>query len=141
MPKPPITRDAITAALKECGPMSVMELVEYLGWSRNRVDACITTARENHPGKFFRIVRYRKQVGIQGREAAVYAAGPGADAKRPTFGAEHQLERKRRYYLSNRAQWAARRKARTRQGPASPWDGLVPMARRPSRSADTPTTP
>lgn len=130
MPMPPVTRDAITAALKECGPMTVPELVEYLGWSRNRVDACITTARENHPGKFFRIVRYRNQAGIQGREAAVYAAGPGPDAKRPEFDAEHQRERKHRYYLSNRAIWAARRKTRTGQGAASPWSGLLPMARR-----------
>ncbi|RQO83530.1 hypothetical protein [Acidovorax sp. FJL06] len=130
MPVPPITRDAITAALKECGPMTVPELVEYLGWPRTRVDSCITTARENHPGKLFRIVRYRKQVGIQGREAAVYAAGPGPDAQRPAFDAEHHLEAKRRYYRGNRAIWAAKRKARTGQRAASPWSGLLPMARR-----------
>lgn len=110
--------------------MTVLELVEYLGWPRNRVDACITTARANHPGKFFRIVRYRKQVGIQGREAAVYAAGPCPDASRPAFDAEHQREIKHRYYLSNRAIWAAKRKARTGHVPATPWAGLVPMARR-----------
>lgn len=141
MPKPPITRDAIAAALKECGPMSVMEIVEHLGMTRNQVNACLTTARANHPGKFFRIVSYRTQAGVQGRETPVYAAGPGRDAKRPTFDRERYLNRRRRYYLNNRAQWAARRKARTNQGPASPWDGLVPMARRPSRSTDTPPTP
>jgi len=130
MPTPPITRDAITAALKECGPMTVSELVEHLGWSRNRVDGCITTARENHPGKFFRIVRYRNQTGIQGREAAVYSASQGPDAPRPAFDAEHQRERKHRYYLSNRAIWAAKRKTRTGQGTSSPWSGLLQMARR-----------
>lgn len=130
MPKPPATRDAITAALKECGPMSVSELVEYLGWPRNRVDACITTARSNNPGKFFRIVRYRKQVGVQGREAAVYAAGPGPDAQRPAFDGDHQQARAHRYYLSNRAIWSARRKTRTGQGTASPWSGLIPIQRR-----------
>lgn len=130
MPVPPITRDAITAALKECGPMTVQELIEYLGWPRNRVDACITTARADHPGKFFRIVRYRKQVGVQGREAAVYAAGPGPDAPRPAFDDVHRREVKQRYYLGNRAIWAAKRKSRTGQGAASPWGGLVPMQRR-----------
>ncbi|MCT6719477.1 hypothetical protein [Acidovorax sp. K2F] len=130
MPKPPITRDAITAALKECGPMTVPELVEHLDWPRNRVDACITTARENHPGKFFRIVRYRKQVGVQGREAAVYAAGPGPDAPRPTFDDAHKREIKHRYYQGNRALWAAKRKSRTGRGAVNPWAGLVPMARR-----------
>ena len=130
MPKPPATRDAITAALKECGPMSVPELVEHLGWTRTRVDACITTARSNHPGKLFRIVRYRKQVGVQGREAAVYAAGPGPDAPRPVFDDAHKLEGKRRYYRNNRAMWAASRKRRTGQGAASPWSGLIPIQRR-----------
>ncbi len=130
MPKPPATRDAITAALKECGPMSVSELVEYLGWPRNRVDSCITTARSNHPGKFFRIVRYRKQVGVQGRDAAVYAAGPGPDAQKPVVDRAYQQARAHRYYLNNRAMWAASRKRRTGQGTASPWSGLIPIQRR-----------
>lgn len=68
MPKPPITRDAITAALKECGPMSVPEIAEHLGMARNRINTCMTTARKNHPGRYFRIVRYRPQVGVSGRE-------------------------------------------------------------------------
>lgn len=110
--------------------MTVPELVEYLGWPRSRVNAAVTTARNNHPGKFFRIVRFRAQVGVQGRETPVYAAGPGPDAKRPDFGEVHKQERRHRYYLSNRAIWAARRKTRTGHVPASPWAGLVPMARR-----------
>lgn len=130
MPKPPITRDTITAALKECGPMTVLELVEYLGFTRTKVDGCITQARANHPGRFFRIVRYRKQVGIQGREAAVYGAGPGPDAPRPAFDDAHKREIKHRHYQGNRALWAARRKSRTGRGAANPWAGLVPMARR-----------
>lgn len=89
MPVKPVTRDAITAALKECGPMSVIELVDHLGWGRNRINACMTTARANHPGKFFRIVRYQLQVGVRGRETPVYAAGRGRDAPRPAFDQEH----------------------------------------------------
>jgi len=133
MPIPPITRDAITAALKECGPMSVMEIVEHTGMVRSRVNACLSTARANHPGKFFRIVSYRTQAGVQGRETPVYAAGPGRDATRPVFDRERYLERRRSYYQQNRAQWAARRKVRTGQVPASPWDGLVPMGRRTTK--------
>lgn len=130
MPVKPVTRDAITAALKECGPMTVPELVENLGWSRNRVNTAMTTARNNHPGKFFRIVRYQTRHGSKGRETPVYIAGPGPDAPRPEFGAQHKRERDRSYYQSNRALWAARRKARTGQTTASPWAGLVPMQRR-----------
>lgn len=110
--------------------MSVPEIAEHLGMARNKVNATMTTARNNHPGKFFRIVRYRKQVGVQGRETPVYAAGPGPDAPRPDFGEVHKRERGRRYYQSNRAVWAARRKARTGQTTANPWAGLVPMQRR-----------
>ena len=130
MPVPPTTRDAITAALRECGPMSVQELVEHLGWKRNRVDACITTARANHPGKFFRIVRYRQQIGIQGREAAIYAAGPGPDAKRPEFDLAHVVARRSNYYRRNRARIAVGRKLRSGVARASPWSGLVPMTSR-----------
>lgn len=130
MPVPPATRDAITAALRECGPMSVPELVEHLGWKRNRVNAAMTTARANHPGKFFRIVRFRKQVGVQGRETPIYAAGPGPDAKRPEFGREHVVARRSNYYRRNRARIAVDRKLRSGADRASPWSGLVPMARR-----------
>lgn len=110
--------------------MTVPELVEYLGLPRNKVNAAMTTARKNHPGKVFRIVRYRKQMGVQGRETPIYAAGPGPDAPRPDFGEVHKQERRQRYYLSNRAIWATRRKSRAGQGAASPWSGLLPMARR-----------
>ncbi len=130
MPKPPDTRDAITAALKEMGPMSALELVEHLGWSRNRVNACMTTARANHPGKFFRIVAYRKQVGVQGRETPIYSAGPGPDAKRPTFDENHVTTRRQGYYQRNRARFAASRKRRTGAPSASWLSGLMPMARR-----------
>ena len=78
MPVKPVTRDAITAALKECGPMSVIELVDHLGWGRNRINACMTTARANHPGKFFRIVRYQLQVGVRGARRRSMQPGGGA---------------------------------------------------------------
>ena len=130
MPVKPVTRDAVTAALKECGPMSVMELVDHLGWGRNRINACMTTARANHPGKFFRIVRYQLQVGVRGRETPVYAAGRGRDAPRPAFDQEHAKTVHRRNYLRNRAHRAAQRKRREGAPPASWLTWLVPMGRR-----------
>lgn len=110
--------------------MSVPEIAEHLGMARNRINTCMTTARKNHPGRYFRIVRYRPQVGVSGRETPIYSASPGPDAPRPEFGPQHKRERDRNYYQSNRALWAARRKARTGQTTASPWAGLVPMQRR-----------
>jgi hypothetical protein len=130
MPVPPITRDAITAALIECGPMSVMEIAEHLGWERNRVNTAITTARANHPGRFFRIASYRQQVGKQGRETPIYAAKRGQDAPRPAFDQAHITSRRHEYYLRTRAQRAIDRKKRY-GAPAANWlSGLVPIQQR-----------
>ena len=136
MPSPPVIRDAITAALKDCGPMGVVEIAKYLGLSRSKVDHSITRARENHPGKFFRIASYQLQSGTQGREARIYAAGPGKDVMRPAFDSSHITARKHAYYLRNRAMWAVKRKSRNGAVASSPWTGLVQMVQ---RATDNPT--
>lgn len=130
MPTVPTTRNAITASLKECGPMSVMEIAEHLGMRRNRVNTAMTTARGRYPGKWFRIVRYRKQVGVQGRETPIYSASPGPDVPRPSFGEEHVREMRLDYYQRNRARLFVERRVRAGFVSASPWAGLVPLERR-----------
>lgn len=126
MPVPPTTRDAITAALKECGPMSVPEIAEHLGLARNVINTCMTTARKNHPGKFFRILRYRPQIGVSGRETPIYSASPGPDATRPVFD---KAEGRRSHYQRNRARLAAERYRR--RGTEATWlSGLMPLERR-----------
>lgn len=110
--------------------MSVVEIAQHLGLQRSRVDASITGARKHHPGKFFRVVRYQMQTGIQGRDARIYAAGPGPDASRPSFDEAHVTARSHSYYLRNRARFAINRKRRSGVVAASHWEGLVPMARR-----------
>lgn len=126
MPMPPTTRDAIAQALRECGPMSVPEIAEHLGLARNVINTCMTTARKNHPGKFFRILRYRPQIGVSGRETPIYSASPGPDAPRPVFD---QAQGRRSYYQRNRTRLAVER--RRRRGVEANWlSGLVPMERR-----------
>jgi len=126
MPVPPTTRDAITKALRECGPMSVPELAEHLGLARNVVNTSMTTARKNHPGKFFRIVSYRRKVGTSGRETPIYTAGPGRDAPRPNFD---KAKGRSEHYQRNRALLAADR--RRRLGLKASWlSGLMPIERR-----------
>lgn len=126
MPVPPTTRDAITAALKECGPMSVPEIAEHLGLARNVINTCMTTARKRYPGKFFRIVRYRLQIGVSGRETPIYSASPGPDAPRPVFD---KAEGRRSHYQRNRARLAAERYRR--RGTEATWlSGLVALERR-----------
>ncbi|ART57110.1 hypothetical protein CBP36_19585 (plasmid) [Acidovorax carolinensis] len=130
MPVPPVTREAITEALNEFGPMSVPEIAEHLAWSRNRVNTCLTTARANHPGKFFKIVSYRMQQGVQGREIPVYAAQAGPDRRRPAFGAEHTKIRGQEYARRNRARAAVARKRRRGMHEVNPWSGLMPIGMR-----------
>lgn len=126
MPMPPTTRDAIAQALRECGPMSVPEIAEHLGLARNVINTCMTTARKNHPGKFFRILRYRPQIGVSGRETPIYSASPGPDAPRPVFD---KAEGRRSHYQRNRARLAAERYRR--RGTEATWlSGLMPLARR-----------
>jgi len=131
MPIKPTTRDAITQALREHGPMSVVEIMEATGFGRLQVNSCMTTARRDHPGRYFRITGYRRQVGVKGREIPIYAAGRGRDVPRPVFD---RTETQRDYYLRNRARQATRRKATTGIY-ATPWAGLVPMERRGLQTA------
>lgn len=133
MPMPPTTRDAITQALRECGPMSVPEIAEHLGMPRYLVNTAMTTARRNHPGRFFRIVRYRPQVGVSGRETPIYSASYGPDAPRPIFDT---AQGQRDYYRRNRMRLAVDR--RKRRGVEATWlSGLVPMDRRAHPPART----
>ncbi len=118
MPSKPVWRDLALSTLREHGPMSKADLAELLGENGKWAAAAIATARHEHPGKFFRVVRYEAQRGRAGREIPIYAAQPGADAPRPDFSSpEQRKDRQRRYYENNRAQILARTHAR-RHGPA-----------------------
>lgn len=129
MSSPPVVRDAIAAALREFGPMSAAEIADTTGLPRGKVNAALTNARANHPGKFFRITRWQFQVGRKGRETPIYAAAPGKDADLPVFDNAHRKAVNQRNYRANRALWAAQRKRRAGVA-TSPWAGLVAMETR-----------
>lgn len=126
MPMPPTTRDAITQALRECGPMSVEEIAQHTGLRRMNVNTAMTTARRDHPGRYFRIIRYQPNVGVQGRETPIYSASRGPDAPRPAFD---KAQSRKDYYQRNRARLAVERGVR--RGAQASWvTGLVPLERR-----------
>lgn len=130
MPAPPTSRNAVWDALYQHGQMSVVELVEHLGWSRNRVNKVIQTARKEHPEEFFRIVRYDlRPSGERGHETPIYAAERGKDVKRPVFDDAHRARLARIRYEKRRAQRVASR----RSAPATPWDAFIPI---PTRSTN-----
>lgn len=122
----PTSRDAVTAVLREHGPMNSADIADVLGWTQSRVNSTLSTARRDHPGKFFRVIRTVMRQGSQGRDAPVYSASPGPDAPRPPMNAAYHQKRNQRYYQQNRARILCRIRA-SRQGvqAASPWQGLV----------------
>ena len=122
----PTSRDAVTAALREHGPMNSADIADVLGWPQSRVNSTLSTARRDHPGKFFRVIRTVMRQGSRGRDAPVYSASPGPDAPRPPMDAAYHRQRNQRYYQQNRARILCRIRA-SRQGvqAASPWQGLV----------------
>ena len=98
MPAAPITRNAISKLLMHEGPMTAAEIAETLEFNRKRVDGSIVEARKRYGSEVFRITGYRRQVGIQGREAPVYAVGPGVDARRPRMDTKRDIQKiKERY--------------------------------------------
>jgi hypothetical protein len=126
MPVPPTTRDAIIQALRDCGPMTAVEIAQHLGVPRHRVESAIVTARKNWPGRYLRVIRYQQRTGVSGREAAVYSASRGPDAPRPVFDPR---QGKRDYYQRNRTRLAVDRQRR--RGAQANWlSGLVPLERR-----------
>jgi len=126
MPVPPTTRDAIIQALRDCGPMTAVEIAQHLGVPRHRVESAIVTARKNWPGRYLRVIRYRQQTGVSGREAAVYSASRGPDAPRPSFD---RAASRHAYYLRNRAILAVERQRR--KGVQATWlTGLMALEQR-----------
>lgn len=111
MPCVPITRNAIEKLLREQGPMTAAEISEALGFNRKRVDASIVEARKRYRHQIFRIAGYKRQVGVQGREAPIYGLGPDKDMRRPRMNTpkdkkaiQERYREKYRYILRLRTQ-------------------------------------
>lgn len=138
MARPASIRDTITKALKDFGPMTKEEIAEHTGISLVQVATSIDCARNLLPKKIFRIVKWYEQPGVWGRYLAIYAAGPGPDAKRKVLTkAERKAKNDALYRERNRAAINAKHRARRakelgREAVANPWAQLVPPASRAS---------
>jgi len=124
MPTVPVVRNAIIEAIRNEGPMTSAELSEYLDVSRPRISGAIVIMRE-YGTKFLRIVGYRRQRGTGGREAPIYALGPGTDAPRPVMNSlEENRKRQARYRKKYRLILRLRTQQR-RKGVVNPFLQLV----------------
>lgn len=108
----PINRSQVVAALQSAGPMTVVELAEYLGWKSEKVTTTIASTRWLLPGLVFRIVRFVPVTGRRSRDLAVYAAEAGADVPKPTVNADKRRKQtEERYRRNHRAIINARNQA------------------------------
>lgn len=126
MPTVPVTRSLILDLLREHGPMTSAQVAQELDWPRSRVNGCIAKARGDHGTRYFVIVGYHAQRGRGGREAPVYAPGPGKDAPRPVF---EEKKRQQRYRDKHRVLINLR--SRVRRGKAvTPFDQLFKLSKK-----------
>jgi len=108
----PINRSQVVATLQDNGPMTRLELAEYLGWSTAKVGTTIATSRNLHPEKIFRIVGHRQVTGRRARDVAIYAAEAGPDVKKkPVDTAKRRKATEARYRENHRAIINARNQA------------------------------
>jgi hypothetical protein len=102
----PVTRNIILNLLKERGPMTVPEIAAALKFTVTRVHGSVYEARVKYGSDIFCVHGYRLKVGSNGREAKIYAPGPGEDAPRPNFNTvEHRRLIDRRYREKSRSEY------------------------------------
>ena len=126
-------RDAIKTVLRTHGPMPAADIDSYLGWYAGRAAKLIHCTRRDHPKQHFRIVKYTKQPsGTRGREIPLYAAEPGDDEPRPTFGRAAARRRDAAYRARRKAERMTTQQVRDHSGKgliASPWNGLLTVGK------------
>lgn len=108
-----VNKPRIIEALRESGPMTKQEIADYTGLPFSKVASCIDSARYLYPGKIFRIVEFRPQVGVFGIPIAVFTHAGGPDApKLQRTDAERKKINDARYREKNRASINAYHRAR-----------------------------
>ncbi len=112
MSVPSPTRDKILTLLRDTGPMTAAELSDALGMRRQQVDCAIRKTRA-HKG-FMHITGWKRSLGTRGAMGAIWAAGPGRDAKQPEPLTKAQTNAS--YYQKHKA--VIRLKARATYGTA-----------------------
>lgn len=114
------SRDAVAQAIKEAGPMTAVELAEYIGVRRNRVNATLSHHREY--GKSSSVFKIASWVWLDRFGwIAQYGNGPGIDAKKPKPDkqANHQRYREKMKAVA---------RSRNKTFAANPFGELIHMA-------------
>lgn len=112
------TRDIIIAAIKEAGPMSSAQLVEYTGLSRRSIDSAVHFARYAKPKKLLYIRSYIRNYQTRGKPAPVYNVGSNKDNPPP---ASDRAADRRRYNEKMRALTRLKDQKRRQGVTLHPW--------------------
>jgi hypothetical protein len=124
MPTVPIVRNAILNAIAMEGPMTSAELAEHLEIEKSRISGAIVIMR-SYGTKFLRISSYQRQRGNGGREAPVYALGPGVDAPRPVMNSIEENRKRQARYREKHRMLIRLRTQQKRHGAVNPFSQLV----------------
>lgn len=124
MPTVPVVRNAIIKTLQEEGPMTAADIADHLEMEKERVSGAIVLMR-HHGTKFLHIVNYKRQRGNGGREAPVYALGPGKDAPRPVMNSIEENRKRQARYRDKHRMIIRLRTQQRRHGAVNPFAQLV----------------
>lgn len=124
MPTVPVVRNAILKTIQEEGPMTAADIADHLEISRERISGAIVVMR-SYGTKFLRIVNYKRQRGNGGREAPVYALGPGKDAPRPVMNSIEENRKRQARYRDKHRMIIRLRTQQRRRGAVNPFLQLV----------------
>lgn len=129
-------RDSIVACLKENGPMTVVELMDAMDdLSQRQIYDAITGARQQWPGKIFRVVRWADPKTLDSKSKgllSVFFASPGPDVDPPSMATlEHRRHTQKVYRDARRALINVRKRKNYQASKGvlpktdyNPWQGL-----------------
>lgn len=108
------TQQAIIDALRREGPMKASDIPDVVDLTESGIRRAIDRMRDAHGSEAIYVHSYHLWRGTSAKDTKVWAAGPGVDAKRPTFGKKARIERQRRYRANNKVEINRREAARKR---------------------------
>ena len=122
--------DQVLDLLEIKGPLSALQIANYLEWTQHRTHAVIARARQKHPQKAIRISAYIPHP-VKGPAVCVYSARAGADEPKPEAIGRDELRRRKNEYQA---------KARTETktfGHRGDERIVIPVEMRPYRNSTT----
>jgi hypothetical protein len=126
-PRPSPTIDAIIALLEHHPDgLTKDEICRELGKAEGAIESSIRHERYTYGPVRLHIARWQRSTGKGGRPSAVYVAGPGVDAERPSFSSrKDKRARQAKYRARHKAVINARLRVRRGTTTANMFSQLI----------------